>query len=258
MNPERHPLHARALPEVVWVASAGGVLLDRAADDLARYQVYRYCSIAEALQLLTRREWAFAHPRTWPDKYESHVSERLFAPGGPFAGVSVHVKCLSFEFGSNALWRTYAGTAGVVRLGYPLQDLVAAFAAATLPYPAKLFVARTRYLDERPLRRAVDALAKAPPKSVAREAMRALTLKRSGFAYENELRLCLLGRPRSAPAPVVVLRDLRIERLRSIQLDPYLPSWQAEELRRMFAPLVGKDTEVRQSGVDAAPDSTAP
>ena len=253
MHPERLPLHARGLPEVEWTTSAGGVLLDRAADDLARFQVYRYCSIAEALQLLTRREWGFAHPRTWPDKYESHVSERLFAPGGPFAGVSVHVKCLSFEFGSNALWRTYAGPGGVVRLGYPLQDLVAALAAATLPHPAKVFVARTRYLDERPLRRAVDALAKGSSKPAAREAMRALTLKRSGFAYENELRLCLLGRPRSAPPPVVLLRDLRMERLRSVQIDPYLPSWQAEELRRMFAPLVGQDTEVRQSTFDAAP-----
>jgi hypothetical protein len=253
VTPERLPLHAQALPELAWARSGTRVQIDRAADDLARFQVYRYCSIAEALQLLARGEWTFAHPRTWPDKYEQHVSRELFDDGGPFARSAAYVKCLTLEFGSNALWKTYAGGGGVVRIGIALQDLVAMFDAARLP--ATLHVARVRYLDERPLQRAVAKLRADPPPPTAAQAMRALTLKRSGFAYENELRLCLLLRRQAVPPAVHVLRGVRTERIRSLQFDPYLPAWQAAELGRMFGQL-GLRARIGQSRFDADPSQT--
>lgn len=250
MTPERQPLFARALPELSWARSGTRVRIDRAADDLARFQVYRYCSIAEALQLLGRGEWAFAHPRTWPDKYESHISDTLFDGAGPFARTAAYVKCLTLEFSSNALWKTYTGNGGVVRIGIALQDLVAMFNQADLP--ATLHVARVRYLDERPLRRAVANLVAAAPAATASEAMRALTLKRSGFAYENEIRLCLLTRRQNQPPPVLRLRGVRTDAVRSLQFDPYLPAWQAEELRRVFKERLGVKAQLAQSPFDAA------
>lgn len=249
MTPDRLPLHATALPELAWARSGTRVLIDRAADDLARFQVYRYCSIAEALQLITRGEWTFAHPRTWPDKYERHISGELFDGGGPFARSAAYVKCLTLEFSSNALWKTYAGNGGVVRIGIALQDLVAMFDPAKLP--ATLHVARVRYLDERQLQRAVAKLRKESPPATAAQAMRALALKRSGFAYENELRLCLLLRRQAEPPPVHVLRGIRVDRIRSLQFDPYLPAWQADELRRLFQQRLGVKARIGQSRFDA-------
>ncbi len=253
MNPNRLPIHAKALPEIDWRRSGDKLFLDPAADDLASYQVYRYCSLPEALQLLGRGEWSFAHPRTWPDRYEHHVSQQLFAGDGPFAQVAAHVKCMSVEFASNALWRTYAGPVGVLRIGIALQDLVAMLAAANLPASARLYIARSRYLDEPQLRRAVKRLRDAPPKPGAGEAMRALTLKRAGFAYENELRLCLLTSTRSEPASFRILTGLRREKVKSVQIDPYLPAWQAEELCGLLVNGIGLDPRrVRQSRFDAS------
>lgn len=253
MNANRLPIHAKTLPEIDWRRSGRHLYLDPAADDLASYQVYRYCSLPEALQLLSRGEWTFAHPRTWPDRYEHHVSQQLFAGDGPFARVAAHVKCLSVEFASNALWRTYAGPVGVLRIGIALQDLVAMLAASSLPASARLYLARTRYLDERDLRRIVKRLRQTPPRPTAAEAMRALTLKRAGFAYENELRLCLLTQGRSEPALFRTLTGLKRERVKSVQIDPYLPAWQAEELRRLLVEGLGLDPKrVRQSQFDAA------
>jgi hypothetical protein len=249
VTPERLPLHADALPELSWARSGTRVAIDRAADDLARFQVYRYCSIAEAVQLLSRGQWAFAHPRTWPDKFERHISRELFDDGGPFARSAAYVKCLTLEFSSNALWKTYAGNGGVVRIGIALQDLVAMFDAARLP--ATLHVVRVRYLDERRLQRAVTKLKHNPPVATAAQAMRALTLKRAGFAYENELRLCLLLRRQAAPPPVLVLEGIKFARVRSLQFDPYLPAWQAEQLRHLFQRSLGVKARIAQSRFDA-------
>ncbi len=259
MDASRHPLHADALPEIAWRSAARRkrVHVDPAIDALASWQVYRYCSLPEALALLGRGEWSFAHPRTWPDRYEHHVGSQLFAGDGPFARVAAHVKCMSLEFASHALWRTYAGPAGVVRIGIVFKDLVTMLARA-LPAKTTLHLARTRYLDERDLRRVVRELrAKrvAPPTAAAlrAEAMRALSLKRAGFAYENELRVCLLSEGARDPAAHRTLTGLASDKVRSVLIDPYLPAWQADEIRRLLVDSIGLPAaRVRQSGFDAA------
>lgn len=251
MQDDRRPLIAKSLPTLEWKRCGENVLIDAAADDLARFQVYRYCSLPEALQLFGAGAWTMAHPRLWPDKYEHHVSRSLFDGAGPFANVSAYLKCLSLEFGSNALWRMYAGPVGVVRIGIALQDLVAMLDKAELPSRSKVHIARVRYMDERPMLREVNKLLRDPPKAGGEAAMQALAMKRSGFAYENELRVCLLSPRRSDPPPVQLLRGLKVDRIRSLHLDPYLPAWQAEELRALFETRLGIKAKVAQSAFDA-------
>lgn len=251
MQDDRRPLIAKALPALQWKRCGENVLIDTAADDLARFQVYRYCSLPEALQLFGDRAWTLAHPRLWPDKYEHHVSRSLFDGAGPFANVSAYLKCLSLEFGSNALWRMYAGAVGVVRIGIALQDLVVMLDKAVLPARSKIHIARVRYMDERPMLREVNRLLREPPKAGAEAAVQALAMKRSGFAYENELRICLISPRRSDPPPVQVLGGLKVDRIRSLHLDPYLPAWQAEALRVLFETRLGINAKVAQSAFDA-------
>lgn len=251
MNSQRHPLYATTLPDIDWQRSGKRILLDPAADDLARYQIYRYCSLPEATQLLTRGEWAFAHPGQWPDKYEQHLSRSLFAIGGAFARIVAHVKCLSLDFESNALWRTYAGPAGVLRIGIALQDLVVMLNSADLPATSKLYITRNRYFDERDFQRELKRLKLATIKATANDAMRALAMKRSGFAYENEVRICLVSARKAEPAPIQLVRGMSVEKIKSISIDPYLPAWQAEEIRRLLVERMGVSAKVRQSAFDA-------
>ncbi len=252
---DRQPLLLRRLDEVSWRRSGRRVWLDAAADDLSGRQVYRYASLAETLLWLQQGRSAFARPATWSDRYERHVAERLWQADGALAGIEVHLKCLSFEFGSEALWRTYSGTGGVLRLGLPLRDLVAELNRVPLPRGTRVMIGRCRYLDERDLQRALlrlsrELLAGADPHSVA---MQALLLKRSGFAWENELRIALLASPGSEPLPVRMVEGLRPQRLRSIQIDPYLPAWQASAWTELLSGLCASGVRVRQSGFDAEP-----
>ena len=92
MDDNRLPLHCRSLPAIDWRLSARRIHLDPAADELARYQLYRYCSLPEALQLLGRGQWSFAHPTTWPDKYEHHLSRELFGAQSVSAQVVMTAK----------------------------------------------------------------------------------------------------------------------------------------------------------------------
>lgn len=271
MQEKLQPLSAHALPDPEWRACArvpargdGGashpVYLDGSIDDIAQRQVYRYCSIAEALDLLEHRRWSFVHPGRWPDPYERHLTERLFGAGRPFQAIRLYAKCVSLEYGSNALWSMYAGRGGVVRLGIRLQNLVAMLGAATVPsdgdagapLSAKFYVARCRYMEPVQLARAVDAVAAAAKASSA-QAMRAMTMKRDGFRYENEVRVAMLlragGAAESAVARQAVFRRAPVD---SILVDPYLPPHEAAPLVAMFARLAPR-ARVQQSGFNEAP-----
>lgn len=252
---DRQPLLLRRLDEVCWRRSGRRVWLDAAADDLSGRQVYRYASLAEALLWLKHGCSGFAHPSTWADRYERHVAERLWQADGALSGIEVHLKCLSFEFGSEALWRTYAGSGGVLRLGLPLRELVAELNRVPLPRGTRVMIGRCRYLDERDLQRALQRLSRdlqagADPHSIA---MQALLLKRSGFAWENELRVALLAPAGEAPTSVRRVEGLRPDRLRSVQIDPYLPRWQADAWIELLSGLCAPGARIRQSGFDAEP-----
>ncbi|MCK7592183.1 hypothetical protein [Pseudomarimonas salicorniae] len=252
---DRQPLLMRRVDEPEWRRCGRRVFLDAAADELAGRQVYRYASLAETLLWLRQGRSGFARPATWPDRYERFVAERLWTPEGPLARVGAWLKCLSFEFGSEALWRTYAGHGGVLRIGLRLRDLVAELNRLALPRGARVMVGRCRYLDERDLHRALERLsarlqAGEDPLPVA---MQALLLKRSGFAWENELRIAVLCPDSEDPPTVMPVEGLRPDRLQSVEIDPYLPAWQAAEWQAALASLGDWPGRIRQSGFDAEP-----
>jgi hypothetical protein len=255
---DRQPLLQRRLTALEWRRCDRRVWIDAAADDLSGRQVYRYASLGETLLWLRQGRTGLAHPSTWPDRYERHVAARLWQPDGPLTGARAFLKCFSFEFGSEALWRTYAGPGGVLRLGLRLRDLVAELNRLSLPRGAKVMVGRCRYLDERDMRRALEQLrgqlrAGADPDAVA---MQALLLKRSGFAWENELRVAALLPADAHPAPVLEVEGLRADRLLSIHIDPYLAGWQAVQWQAVLSRDDGSGPRISQSSFDAEPDAT--
>jgi hypothetical protein len=251
---DRQPLLLRKLDAIVWRRCGRRVWLDAAADELAGRQVYRYASLGEALLWLQHARTALARPATWPDRYERHVAERLWQQPRCMLP-DVYLKCFSFEFSSEALWRTYAGHGGVLRLGIRLRDLVAELNRVSLPRGARVMVGRCRYLDERDLQRALARLqaALADGAPATELGMQALLLKRAGFAWENELRIAVLLPPERQPRAVLEVEGLRVDRLQSVQIDPYLPAWQASAWLPVLAASGLPAGRVGQSGFDAEP-----
>lgn len=228
------------------------VYLEAALSGLEKYQVYRYCSIPEALALFCRREWTFAHPTQWPDKYEQGVSRALFEGNAPFAYASAHAKSMSLEFSSNALWKTYAGSAGVLRLGIRLSTLADMLGNAECDSGIKIYVVRARYVDERHFSGLIAQQRSITlAKNVARYAVPALSLKRAGFSYENELRICAISERQGDPPSHLMIRNLDVSRFTTIQIDPYLSSWQASEIAALFHEQLKVGAKVSQSTFDS-------
>jgi hypothetical protein len=210
--------------------------------------VYRYASLAEAFAFCEGRV-SFAPPASWPDKYEKHVGSELFSGNGPFAKVVPFVKCFSVEYSSEAMWRIYAGSCGLVRIGILIKDLLQGLESSAWPSPGKVYVGRVRYVKQRDLREVVRE--KMSAKKVAGQAMHALLLKRAAFSFENEIRVAFLPKHKAATREVVTIEKFPWKKAVRFLLDPYLPNWQAEELVKNFRRL--GVMKVSRSQFDDAP-----
>ncbi len=276
MKLRSQPLTADSLPNITWRACSPArtrnqdgsprpaghpVFIDAAFDDdFAGLEVYRYCSLPEAFDLLSNKRWAFLHPSKWPDPYESHLSDRLFGEKGPFAGMGIFAKCLSVDFRSNALWSMYGSRYGVVRTGIRVQDLVSILSSATVtapgaerrPLKAGFYVSRCRYMEPADIRWETERFVPGPSRADTRAAMRVITMKRDGFQYENEVRIAmLLSRQKAVTNPV---RHLHLHRLpvATILIDPYLQDYEAEPLKQILQKLAPK-ARIRRSGFNTPP-----
>jgi hypothetical protein len=248
------PIFGEHLPDVHWIRQ-GQVYIDPLLDPHLKRCVYRYTSIPEAISLLVDGRWSFVRPNSWPDKYEQHIGNTLFGRGGPFSNVAAYVKCFSLEYSSEAMWRTYATTAGLVRLGIRLDKLISDLANAKWPETAKLYVGRARYMKQSSVRKEVTKLMVASPKEVSALAMRALLMKRAGFSYENEIRFCFVSKSKSGLPNVRDVSGLKPENIAGMLLDPYIQKWQADQFRMLFKRSLSVPFKVSQSVFDSDPEA---
>jgi hypothetical protein len=215
--------------------------------------VYRYASLAEMLRILRKGEWDFPRPEEWPDKYEQHVSAEFFGKGAKFHRFSPFLKCLSFEYSSEAMWRTYASASGLVRMSWKLRTLLEQLSNATLSSRAKLYVAQVRYMRQPDLRAEVDRHCRLTEKLVSSRAMNLLLMKRSGFSYENEIRFCFMPVSSTKAATRFVVSNIDGHSIGRILLDPYLPEWQATQIQDLLKNALGFTHAVTQSIFNAPP-----
>lgn len=249
---DRFPVRSECLTTIRWASHGKRVRLDPAIEPMRGYSVYRYASIAEAL-LMCDGKITFLPPHRWPDKYESFLSEELFGEEAPFRKARPYVKCFSVEYSSEAMWRTYSGPGGLVRVGIRLGDLIDGLEQATWPCDAKVYVGRVRYMDPPIIRKSVDRLLKAAPKPTMNNAMPALLMKRSGFIFENEIRIAGFPANRSDQPTVLTVHDFPVSAFNRILLDPYLPQWQTDVLTKLFEEKTNARIPVERSSFDAHP-----
>jgi hypothetical protein len=210
-------------------------------------RVYRYATLAEAFGLIARGEWTFARPSEWPDKYERHIAEEFFDANRPFADLVGFVKCVSFEYSSEAMWRTYSSAGGLVRLSWSFGDLLTMLQRATWPRKDKIYVAPVRCLSAPKLRAELNLFKNA--KRSSQHAMRALLMKRTGFAFENEIRISYFPAAKDERKFITAkaIPNTLVER---ILVDPYLGSWQAKEICHIFQDVFKVKADVAQSKFD--------
>lgn len=223
---QRIPLFEEQSPKLSWSRQSKRVYIDQELVGLENKHVYRYCSIPEAVKFLTRSSWSFSHPAQWRDKYESRLTKHLFMPGGPYAKYSVFAKCFSLEYGSDALWRLNSSNLGLLRLSFPLSSLLLALDESTSA-DTTAFVCRARYMRPKHFRAALLAAAAGPLSRAS--AASALSMKREGFYYENEIRVCAFS---SAHAHVKYKDFSGFRPLpgTSVLLDPAIEKWQSNEI----------------------------
>ncbi len=246
----RSPLYAPLPDDIGWQKFGNRLYVepDLFGDECSK--VYRYCTLAEAFMLVRSGCWSLSRPTAWPDIYEKHVAKELFAEQAAFAAMPGFVKCVSFEYSSEAMWRTYSTSGGLVRLSWRLRDLLLQLDAADWGVEGKIYVGRVRYMDARDIRQEVSDFKEVlDEEKKSRHAMRALMMKRAGFAFENELRICLF--PSTPPKEsFITVRGFSAADIRGVLIDPYLSPWQANEIEQVFKSALHLECMVEQSCFD--------
>jgi hypothetical protein len=110
-------------------------------------------------------------------------------------------------------------------------------------------------MDKVRLQRAVRNVIAMNPKGVSRLAVPALTMKRFGFMYENEVRIVVCSpaaedsptTATSKPDPHRTLKGVALDCIEKIQIDPYLPRWQGKELVNLFKQSLRVEAQVTQA-----------
>lgn len=128
-----------------------------------------------------------------------HIAQELFEVNRQFADLVGFVKCVSLEYSSEAIWRAYSSAGGLVRLSWSFGDFLTMLQRATWPRNGKIYVAPVRHLSAPKLRVELNLFKNA--KRSSQHAMRALLMKRTGFAFENEIRISYFPAARRSPAP---------------------------------------------------------
>lgn len=251
----RRHLHSKVCPRISWKETYKNVYVDPELDVLQNYSVYRYASIAEALAIC-RGIMTFSSPLSWPDKYESLVLDNLFSVGAPFSKAVPYVKCFSVEYSSEAMWRVYSGAGGLARIGIKLPSLLEGLSQSAWPSKGKVYVGRVRYMDAPQLRNQVEAIAaRIPrPRATMNNAMPALLMKRSGFSFENEIRVAFLPPASSKLGQNVSVQGFPTSSIAKMLLDPYLPRWQTDEITALFVEHLKVPFAVYRSAFDDSPD----
>lgn len=232
-----------------WVDVGKRVKLDPLLEPHLDATVYRYATLAEALMLLRDGTWTFLRPAAWPDAYEKHVFKELFGDKAVFDDLPGYVKCMSLEYSSEAMWRTYSTSGGLVRLSWKLGELVEEFNRTDWSREGKVYLGAIRYLQPKAIREEVERIKASGDKVVSQRAMRVLMMKRFGFAFENEIRVCFLPM-RGLKPDVWKASGFRRDKVARLLVDPYLKPWEAGQIVALFKDVLGVPFPVSQSVFD--------
>jgi hypothetical protein len=143
----------------------------------------------------------------------------------------------------------------LVNGGRPGNDGVGRTITAKWPRQGKVYVAPVHYVSPEDIRSAVKIGGSAGTKQASQHAMRLLLLKRAGFSFENEIRLCFFPAKGAATLETVVATEVPTNGIERMLIDPYLPEWQAKVWISLIKTF-GLRCPVTQSVFDRAPAPT--
>jgi hypothetical protein len=208
-------------PDLAWVQrDHGRIHIDSLLLDHLNRSIYRYATEQETETLVNHDEWWFDRPTCWKDKYEQHIASRLFGAGGVFDDMGVYAKCFTFEYTSEPMWRLNKDR---IRLAFTVGKLIDTLSVATgidggqLP---KLYIGRARYMGPTKIRSAIDGMGANRPQFKSRLAAASLLMKRIGFHYENEIRMCFIFEPRTLRSDYLKIRIKAP--VNAMLVDPYM------------------------------------
>jgi hypothetical protein len=248
----RDPIFSIGWPVIKWVEKAKNIWVDEEVEKLNSYAVYRYATFAELIAL-TEGRITFQSPACWPDKYEGLVSKSLFGPKSKFSRVPIVAKCYSLQYQSEALWQIYRSSGGLARIGIKLHSLIDGLGVAKWPMEGRVFIGRSRYMENSDIRNEIEAIS-APRATEPHSVMEGLLMKRSGFSHENEVRVAFFSDKKTLfKSQILSCKGFPKRSVTRVLLDPYLPTWQTDELVKLLKKYAGDDLDVLRSNFDKDP-----
>jgi len=208
--------------------------------------VYRYMQASHLIEVLTTAKFSFSYVGSWPDPFEQWWHSILFNEGSPLFGARAFASCWTWRNRDEPFWRLYENRcdhrdadgrflpkgAPPVRIKSTVGKIIDALALAIRGFETKVFVAPVGYTTTKELLRYRSSLVREPAE-IAREAAHALTYKRLGFRFEQEVRLLWVDRSPENPGRRLVPVD-PASLIEEIMIGPVLEADvpRAIELRR--------------------------
>jgi hypothetical protein len=204
--------------------------------------LYRIISFDRLVQMIERDEWYFAHPSSWDDPYETHVTNEF--------SKALFAQCWCRKGVSDAMWRIYSQDKLGVRIRTTKEKLTLALLKASRTTEIGFHIGNVKYLN--PLEYVSEAervQAEARKKITFLRACAHLWLKRRAFDHEAETRAVVFDPARLAkPAArgIVIPVDTR-NVLDSVLVDPRAPEAFVSAYQHYLSERLGFKKPVKRS-----------
>ena len=222
------------------------------------FTTYKYLSFEWAEKNITNQCFPLLSPFMWRDPYEIIFLKR----GNKVVPYDVFCSCMTYNRGSNeeSSWNAYKQEKEpMIRFGFSLQKLLEFLkkAAATPNYSDFLFY--VTLIDYNLKKKEIQQLAKMfweTYSSVSEQDMiNLLSIKRSAFRYEGEIRIIAIRKKEKETQEVMSLEMNYVQELSEIMLGPYPPLRNNDKNLNIYDTLQEERNKYLQEKLTTALDS---
>ncbi|MCL4484603.1 MAG: hypothetical protein M1445_18660 [Bacteroidetes bacterium] len=231
-----------------------------AFEDNSSKPIYRYCSLENALTMISKNSFWFSNPIKWPDPFERLFIDAEYLLNGaklefPYKG-KLFCMCVTQEINSEATWNAYSSTQIAIQFELNTKAFINLLEKQT---KYDVFIGKMNYLPTK------DIWRNSGPEGFKmsdlfdsnideKEKLKLLLLKRVSFEYENEFRIILISKSKTDSTNGVNIKIPKIktkfpksikEIIPSIKIGPSKNNDFVSALKKILVELV--DSEISAS-----------
>lgn len=205
-------------------------------------KIYRYLPLERFLEILHSNSLVFVSPKKWSDPFDSFLFHQIDESNSSSFLNKLFVGCFTQNPHSHAYWKTYAPEGYSVRITLSVKELLKTLFNSNY----KIWIGKMNYLLERDFIAEIENIPglfeSLSQNSVSDSFLKAFTLKRKPFEYEEELRIIVQSEPNQTGLKKIKINTKAL--IKDIYLDPRIGPNEEKALKEYLKKF---SIQVRQS-----------